>query len=34
VRAIYGVEGEDLEKAIEADLEASRTPVRPATEGK
>jgi thiol-disulfide isomerase/thioredoxin len=34
VRAIFGVEGEDLEKAIEADLEAARTPVRPAAEGK
>ena len=30
IRAIYGVEGEDLEKVLEIDLEASRTPVRPA----
>ncbi len=30
VRAIYREEGEDLEKVIEADLEAAKTPVRPA----
>jgi len=34
VRAIYGVEGEDLEKAIEADLEATRTSVRPTVDGR
>jgi thiol-disulfide isomerase/thioredoxin len=34
VRAIYGLEGEDLEKVMEADLEAARTPVRPAAEGR
>jgi peroxiredoxin len=31
VRAIYREEGADLESVIEADLEASRTAVRPAT---
>ncbi len=34
VRAIYREEGDDLEKVIEADLEASRTAVRPAVESK
>ena len=34
VQAIYGEEGEDLEKAIEADLEAAKTPVRPAAGGR
>ena len=35
VRAIYREEGEDLEKVIEADLDASKNPVRPASaEGK
>jgi peroxiredoxin len=29
IRAIYSVEGEDLEKVLELDLEASRTPLRP-----
>jgi thiol-disulfide isomerase/thioredoxin len=32
VRAIYGVEGDDLEKVLEADLEAARIPVRPAAD--
>ena len=30
VRAIYGAEGDDFEKAIEADLEAAKTVTRPA----
>ena len=34
VQAIYGEEGKDLEKAIEADLEAAKTPVRPAAGGR
>jgi hypothetical protein len=35
VRAIYREEGNDLEAVIEADLEAARTAVRPASaEGK
>jgi len=29
IRAIYSVEGEDLEKVLELDLEAARTPLRP-----
>jgi peroxiredoxin len=32
VRAIYREEGEDLEKVIEADLEASKTAVRPVSD--
>jgi len=32
VRAIYGVEGDDFEKAIEADLEDAKTSARPAVE--
>jgi len=32
VRAIYGVEGDDFEKAIEADLEAAKTTARPAVD--
>jgi peroxiredoxin len=32
VRAIYGVEGDDFEKVIEADLEEAKIPLRPATE--
>ena len=32
VRAIYREEGEDLEKVIEADLEASKTAIRPASD--
>ena len=34
VRAIYSVEGDDLEKVIEADLEDAKTPVRPAADGR
>ena len=34
VRAIYREEGEDLEKVIEADLEASKTAIRPASDAK
>ena len=34
VRGIYREEGADLEAVIEADLEASRNPVRPASDGK
>ena len=34
VRAIYREEGEDLEKVIEADLEASRTAIRPVADTK
>jgi peroxiredoxin len=30
IRAIYGAEGDDFEKAIEADLEAAKTLARPA----
>jgi peroxiredoxin len=33
VRAIYREEGADLESLIEADLEAAKTPVRPASAG-
>jgi len=32
VRAIYSVEGDDFEKAIEADLDAAKTLARPAVE--
>ena len=34
VRAIYGVEGDDLEKTIEADLDAERAPIRPPADGR
>ena len=34
VRAIYREEGEDLEKVIEADLEASKTAIRPVSDAK
>ena len=34
VRAIYREEGQDLEAVIEADLEASKNPVRPASDSK
>ena len=34
VRAIYREEGVDLEKVIEADLEASKTAIRPASDAK
>jgi thiol-disulfide isomerase/thioredoxin len=34
VRAIYREEGADLEQVIEADLDASKTPVRPASDNK
>jgi len=34
VRAIYAVEGEDLEKVLEADLEAAKAASRPASDGK
>ena len=34
VRAIYREEGDDLEKVIEADLEASKTAIRPASDTK
>ena len=34
VRAIYREEGEDLERVIEADLEAARTALRPVTDTK
>src|SRR5207245_6628717 len=33
VRAIYGVEGDDFEKTIEADLEEAKTLLRPAADG-
>lgn len=34
VRAIYGVEGDDLERVIEADLQAAKTLERPALDGR
>jgi thiol-disulfide isomerase/thioredoxin len=34
IRAIYGLEGDDLEKVIELDLEAAKVPLRPAADGK
>jgi peroxiredoxin len=34
VRAIYGVEGEDFERALEVDAEAVKATSRPASEGK
>src|SRR3954469_8879277 len=34
IRAIYGVEGEDLEKVVTADLELARVALEPAADGK